>query len=119
MRSTFFQQPLEHQIEVEGETWDQGGVIKGKLRIRNMSSEAVSVKTAQVVLAHGLIKSIKEKTDVGWEVQERLIMAQDVSLPSGGEQIHEWSFSLPTDRPIKIQYQRRHPLSSWYWRWNN
>ena len=64
MRSTFFQQPLEYQLEVEGENWDQGGIIKGKLRVRNMSAAAVNAKTVQIVLAHGLIKAIKEKGDV-------------------------------------------------------
>ena len=54
MRSAFFQQPLEYQIEVEGESWEQGEVVKGLLRVRNMSSEAVSVKTPQIILAHGL-----------------------------------------------------------------
>ena len=38
MRSTFFQQPLQHQIEIDGENWDQGGKIKGKLIISNISS---------------------------------------------------------------------------------
>ena len=31
MRSTFFQQPFQHQIEIDGENWDQGEEIKGKL----------------------------------------------------------------------------------------
>jgi hypothetical protein len=100
MRSTFFQQPLEHQLEVEGENWDQGGVIKGKLRVKNMSSAAVNVKAVQLVLAHGLIKAIKEKGDVGWEIQQELVLAQDLSLKSGGEQSFEWSFNLSTDCPI-------------------
>ena len=100
MRSTFFKQPLEHQIEVEGETWEQGEVIKGKLRVRNMSGGTVSVDAVQIVLAHGLLKAIKEKADVGWEVQEKLEMAKNISLAPGGEQTHEWSFSLPTDCPI-------------------
>ena len=39
MRSTFFQQPMQQHIEIDGENWDQGEEIKGKLIIRNMSSE--------------------------------------------------------------------------------
>ena len=100
MRSTFFQQPLEYQLEVEGENWDQGGIIKGKLRVRNMSAAAVNVKTVQIVLAHGLIKAIKEKGEVGWEIQQKRLIAQDISLQPGGEQSSEWSFDLPTDCPI-------------------
>ena len=100
MRSTIFQQPLEYQLEVEGENWNQGGVIKGKLRVHNMSTSAVTVKTVQLILAHGLIKAIKEKGDIGWEIQEELIIAQELSLESGGEQISDWSFNLSTDCPI-------------------
>lgn len=100
MRSTFFQQPLEYQLEVEGENWDQGGIIKGKLRVRNMSAAAVNVKTVQIVLAHGLIKAIKEKGEVGWEIQQKRLISKDISLQPGGEQSSEWSFDLPTDCPI-------------------
>ena len=66
MRSTFFQQPLEYQLEVEGENWDQGCIIKGKLRVRNVSDGVVNVKTVQLLLAHGLVKAIKKKGKVGW-----------------------------------------------------
>jgi len=100
MRSTFFQQPLEYKIEVEGENWDQGGVIEGNLRVRNMSGAGVTVETVQLVLAHGLKKVIKERGDVCWEIQEKLIIAQDFSLQPGGEQSCDWSFNLSTDCPI-------------------
>ena len=70
MRSTFFQQPLQHQIEIDGENWDQGEEIKGKLIIRNMSSETVVVNASQVILAYGLKKSIKEGNESPWEVLE-------------------------------------------------
>ena len=60
MRSTFFQQPLQYQIEIDGENWDQGEKIKGKLIIRNMSSEAVILNASQVILAYRLKNSIKE-----------------------------------------------------------
>lgn len=100
MRSTFFQQPLEHQIDVDGENWNQGEEIKGKHRIRNMSSETVLVKTSKIILAYGLKKSIKEGTGSTWEVLEKQLMAQEFSLPAGGEQSYEWNFNLSTDCPI-------------------
>ena len=100
MRGAFFQQPLEYQIEVEGESWEQGEVVKGLLRVRNMSSEAVSVKTPQIILAHGLKKDIKETAEVTWEVVGKQIATQEISLQAAGEQTFEWSFILPTDSPI-------------------
>ena len=100
MRSTFFQQPLQHQIEIDGENWNQGEEIKGELTIRNMSSETVVVNTSQVILAYGLKKSIKEGNESPWEVLEKQVMTQNISLPAGGEQSFEWIFQLATDCPI-------------------
>ena len=100
MRSTFFQHPLQHQIEIDGENWNQGEEIKGKLTIRNMSSETVVVNTSQVILAYGLKKSIKEGNESPWEVLEKQVMTQNISLPAGSEQSFEWIFQLATDCPI-------------------
>ena len=100
MRSIFFQQPLQHQIEIDGENWNQGEEIKGKLTIRNMSSETVVVNTSQVILAYGLKKSIKEGNESPWEVLEKQVMTHNISLPAGGEQSFEWIFQLATDCPI-------------------
>ena len=100
MRSVFFQQPLENHIEVEGESWDQGEVIKGLLRVRNMSSETVSVKTPQIILAHGLKNKIKEAAECHWDVLEKQIATQEIILQAAGEETFEWSFTLPTDSPI-------------------
>ena len=100
MRSTFFQQPLQHQIEIDGENWYQGEEIKGKLTIRNMSSETVVVNTSQVILAYGLKKSIKEGNESPWEVLEKQVLTRNISLPAGGEQSFEWIFQLATDCPI-------------------
>ena len=100
MRSTFFQQPLQHQIEIDGENWDQGGKIKGKLIISNMSSETIVVKASQVILAYGLKKSIKEGNESPWEVLEKLVLTKNLSLSAGGQQSYEWIFQLATDCPI-------------------
>ena len=100
MRSVYFQQPLEHQIEVEGESWNQGEVVKGQLRIRNMSSKTIAVKTSQIIIAHGLKKAFKEGTVVPWEVLEKQVAAQDIALQAGSEQTFGWNFNLSTDCQI-------------------
>ncbi len=100
MRSVYFQQPLEHQIDVEGESWNQGEVVKGQIRIRNMSSKTVAVKTSQIILAHGLKKAFKEGTMVPWEVLEKQVVAQDIALQAGSELTFGWNFNLSTDCPI-------------------
>ena len=94
MRSVYIQQPLEYQIDVEGESWNQGEVVKGQIRIRNMSSKTVAVKTSQIILAHGLKKAFKEGTMVPWEVLEKQVVAQDIVLQSGSELTFGWNFNL-------------------------
>lgn len=100
MRSAFFQQPLQYKIEIDGENWYQGEEIKGKLIIRNMSSETVVVNASQVILAYGLKKSIKEGSESPWEVLEKIVLTKNISLPAGDEQSYEWNFQLATDCPI-------------------
>ena len=100
MRSVYIQQPLEYQIEVGGESWNQGEVVKGQIRIRNMSSKTVAVKTSQIILAHGLKKAFKEGTMVPWEVLEKQVVAQDIALQAGSELTFSWNFNLSTDCPI-------------------
>ncbi len=100
MRSVYIQQPLEYQIDVEGESWNQGEVVKGQIRIRNMSSKTVAVKTSQIILAHGLKKAFKEGTGVPWEVLEKQVVAQDIALQAGSELTFGWNFNLSTDCPI-------------------
>ena len=65
-----------------------------------MSRETVIVNTSQIILAYGLKKAIKEGNDSPWEVLENQVMAQDISLPAGGDQSFEWHFNLSTDCPI-------------------
>ena len=100
MRSVYFKQPLEHQIEVEGESWNQGEVVKGQFRIRNMSSKTLAVKTSQIILAHGLKKAFKEGTVGHWEVIEKQVLAQDIDLQAGSELTFSWNFNLSTDCQI-------------------
>jgi len=100
MRSVYIQQPLEYQIEVGGESWNQGEVVKGQIRIRNMSSKTVAVKTSQIILAHGLKKAFKEGTMVPWEVLEKQVVAQDIALQAGSELTFGWNFDLSTDCKI-------------------
>ena len=100
MRSIFYKQPLQYQIEIDGENWTQGEKIKGKLTVLNMISETVFVKDSQVIIAYGLKKDIKAGNESPWEVFEKQVLTKNISLHAGAEQSYEWSFQLETDCPI-------------------
>jgi len=52
MRSVFFQNPLEYQIQTDREEWNQGDSIQGRLRVRNMSGNSVPSIQSSLVLAY-------------------------------------------------------------------
>ena len=100
MRSVFYKQPLQYQIEIDGENWTQGEKIKGELTVRNMISETVFVKDSQVIIAYGLKKDIKAGNESPWEVFEKQVLTKNISLHADAEQSYEWFFQLETDCPI-------------------
>ena len=100
MRSIFYNHPLQYQIEIDGENWNQGEKIKGELTVRNMISETVFVKDSQVIIAYGLKKNIKSGNESPWEVLEKQVLTKNISLHADAEQSYEWFFQLETDCPI-------------------
>ena len=44
MKSTFFEDNIEYQLEVNGENWNQGEIISGQLQIINRYKKAFSLK---------------------------------------------------------------------------
>tara|TARA_B100000700_G_C14979336_1_gene825540 strand:+ start:414 stop:1172 length:759 start_codon:yes stop_codon:yes gene_type:complete len=100
MRSTFFEKNIQYQIEIDGEIWSQGQNISGELRLRNMSTSVVSLKSINLTIAHGVKKLMKEKNELGWEIHENLILKKNISLSNEKEESFKWSLNLKTDCPI-------------------
>ncbi len=104
MRSIFFKNNFEYKLEVEGEQWRQGEQIKGKLGIRNITGSEFNIKKLQLIMAHGLKKVIKEKGNADWEIHEKILISQNLSVQNSFEQNWDWSFNLSTDCPITDKY---------------
>ncbi len=81
MRSVFFQNPLEYQIQTDREEWNQGDSIQGRLRVRNMSGNSVPSIQSSLVLAYGMPIS-------------------GANLDPQGEINTEWELKLNDDCPI-------------------
>ena len=108
MRSTFFEKNIEYKIDVDGENWNQGGILNGNLFIRNLGNKAVSVKSITLILAYGLRKAIKEKGEFEWEVHRNLILSKNISLSDNNPKSFKWNIKLDTrliKREIYIQSQ--------------
>ena len=100
MKSTFFENNIEYQLEVNGENWNQGEIISGQLQIINRYQKAFQIESVDIVLAHGLKKNLKEKNKLVWEIQEKLTLTKDFLLNTNQSETFKWSFKLNTNSPI-------------------
>ncbi len=100
MRSIFFEKGIEYQLEINGENWNQGGYITGTLTTKNVNETDITLNSINIVLAHGLKKPIKEKKKITWEVIEKIILCENLSIQSKNFESFNWNINLGTDCPI-------------------
>lgn len=99
MKGTFFNKPLEWNIETVGESWRQGDELKGSLRLKNHGLEKLALKDAGVGLALAEIKKVQSRTEGALKLSER-ISFQDKELLPGSEITLPFTFSLGANAAI-------------------
>jgi hypothetical protein len=99
MKGTFFSKPLEWNIETVGESWQQGEVVKGTLKVTNHGSEAQNLEGAAIELAHADIKKVQTKVPDLFKHAIRFPLNL-TSLEAG--KTHEMNFEmkLPDNCPV-------------------
>jgi hypothetical protein len=84
MKGMSFQNGVEFRISIDGESWSQGDLIRGKI-------ESKPASKPQVILAEGVDKKVKLKSPDAFVILEESVIQ---TAPS------EWSFQLPIDSRI-------------------
>jgi sporulation-control protein spo0M len=99
MKGTFFNKPLEWNIETKGESWTQGSIVQGTLKVKNHGSDTISLTDAGVALAYADIKKIHTRTEgaLKFDVKENF---SDTELKAGTEKELSFSLKLPENCPI-------------------
>lgn len=99
MKGTFFNKPLEWNLETVGEFWHQGDVLKGTLSLKNHSSETISLENCGVSLAHGEIKKVQSRVDGALKIEQKFTFETEEILPNQGVSL-PFSFSIDANSPI-------------------
>ena len=99
MKGAFFQKPLEWNIETPEESWQQGGKVRGTLRVKNHGSDSVSLKSAGAGLAYADIKKVHAKTD-GVLKPAPLVTFSDEELKAGETKELPFELDLPANCPV-------------------
>ena len=99
MKGTFFSKPLEWNIETVGESWQQGEILKGTLKVKNHGSEAMDLTGTGVGLAFADIKKVQTRAE-GAIKPEATESLEGKNLDPGSEVTLDFSFPLSSNGPV-------------------
>lgn len=99
MKGTFFNKPLEWNIETKEESWQQGSILHGCLRVKNHGTEIFELENPGVALAHADIKKVHAKA-AGILKPEVKAALTDYKLAPGETKELTFTLALPENCPV-------------------
>ena len=99
MKGTFFNKPLEWNIETVGESWQQGSNITGTLKVKNHGAEVINLARAGVGLAYADIKKVHARADGALKLDATNAFSQNEVKP-GEEVVLNFSFSISPNSAV-------------------
>lgn len=92
MKGAFFSKPLEWSIETKDESWQQGGLIVGTLRVKNHGTEAADLNGSGAAIAYADIKKVHSRAEGAFKIEARALFNK--ATLAAGEGL-DLPFSLP------------------------
>jgi hypothetical protein len=99
MKGTFFNKPLEWNIETIGESWQQGHTLKGVLSVKNHGTEIVRLEESGVGLALAEIKKIQTRSPEALKLEKTKVF-NAFELPPGSISKIDFSFELGANASV-------------------
>jgi hypothetical protein len=99
MKGTHFQRPTELVLNIHGEEWQQGDLLKGVFLVKNHGTEALDLENFGVTIAWGENRKVKAKADGCFKTVFQAKFPK-TSVPAGQEKELAWEFQLPQDAPV-------------------
>ncbi len=100
MKGTYFQKPLEFNLLVEGEQWNQGDELSGILKVKNHGAEDMDLTKVGVQLGYAQAKKVKEKNTDCFDISDTSYFDEGQKLAAGSEAELNWKFNLGDDALI-------------------
>jgi hypothetical protein len=95
MRGTFFHSPFEWQIEVTGESWNQGDSIKGSLKLKNSSQNTEKISGEIIKIGYGEIKKVQQRDFSAIKVENFFKIEEPQKINPSEERSFHFDFKLP------------------------
>jgi hypothetical protein len=106
MKGTFFNKEIEWNLETTGESWFQGNMLVGTLKVKNHGLDSFELSESGVALSLGEIKKVQSKAEGALKV-EQVKKLEDRELKGGSFIEAPFSFQIGPNAPVtdkKISY---------------
>ncbi len=94
MKGTLFNKPLELTLDIAGESWPQGQLVKGSFSIKNHGKEQIDLSGYGVNLVYTEAKKLKSKDLKGIQSITHKNFGNDIKLAPGERIDLPWEFAL-------------------------
>lgn len=99
MKGTIFNKPLEWNIETVGESWQQGDMLRGTLRVKNHGLETLPLSESGVGLATADIKKVQSRTEGALKMEKSSTFSKSEITP-GEELTLDFTFHIGPNSPV-------------------
>lgn len=93
MKAQFFKKPLNLNLSVKGESWQQGALVTGELKITNTSNETIDFNNLGCHLCYCNSKKLKVNNP------DAVTILESFQVPAGSDQL-DFKFILDQNCPI-------------------
>jgi len=100
MKGTVFQENCQIDLNILGESWIPGQIIKGTLEIKNLGPGPIAIQNHGVGLGHGEFKKVQTSNKSALVPDKKTTFEANKMLGPGASESLEWSFNLPETAPI-------------------
>jgi hypothetical protein len=99
MKGTLVNQLLEWNIEVFGETWEQGQKLKTQIKVKNLDRSPINLSFAGIGIAKADMKKVQARTIGAFEFHEKYQLPIKIIEPQE-EKFFEYTFVLSPNAQI-------------------
>jgi len=100
LKSTAFSKNIEYQLEINGESWQQGDIITGNLIAINHNIDSIRLDSSGVFLCYGKQKDIKANKKNAFEIFQHVLFPKETTLPKNSKDKINWEFKFDPNCPI-------------------
>jgi hypothetical protein len=112
MKGIFFKKPLEYSVEIQGEIFNQGDLLKGNISLKNHGANLQQIPQINLSIKMGDTKKIKVKHEKSFVQIVDLINIENVNIKAN--ETYQQDFEINLENSMKISESNQTPFITVY-----